>query len=58
MYLKIIFTDNSEQKEYCWSDGGYRIKDGMLIISKGRYEPSLYINMSVVKSFQEVDRNG
>ena len=56
MYIKIIFTDGLEQKEYCWSEGSYRVKDGLLIISKGRYEPSLYINMATVKSFQEVER--
>jgi hypothetical protein len=57
MYLKIKFTDGTEQLEYCDEDR-FRTKDGLLIISKGRYAPSLYINMDTVKSFQEVDRNG
>lgn len=55
MYLKIIFTDGVEQKEYCDVDR-FRVKDGLLIISKGRYEPSLFINMETVKSFQECER--
>lgn len=57
MYLKIKFTDGTEQGEYADVDG-FRIKDKLLIISKGRYSPSLYINMDTVKSFQEVDHNG
>ena len=57
MYLKIKFTDGTEQNEYTDMDG-FKIKDGLLIISKGRYAPSLHINMDTVKSFQEADRNG
>ena len=55
-YILIKFTDGTEQKEYCWADGGYRVKDGLLIISKGRYDHALNINMETVKQFQEVDR--
>jgi hypothetical protein len=55
MYLIIKFTDGTEQKEYCDEDR-FRIKDGLLIISKGRYSPSLYVNMQTVKSFQEEER--
>ena len=54
MYIKIKFIDETEQKEY--SDEFPRIKDGLLIISKGRNSPSLYINMQTIKSFQEEDR--
>lgn len=54
-HLLIKFIDNTEQKEYMDIDR-FRIKDGLLIISKGRYEPSLYINMDTVKSFREVER--
>lgn len=57
MYLKIKFTDGTEQNEYVDMDG-FKIKDGLLIISKGRYASSFYINMDTVKSFQEADRNG
>ena len=52
MYLVIKFTDGAEQKEYCDIDR-FRVKDGLLIISKGRNSPSLYINMDTVKSFRE-----
>jgi len=52
MYLKIKFTDGTESREYADVDR-FRIKDGLLIISKGRNSPSLYINMDMVKSFQE-----
>ena len=54
MYIEIKFVDGTEQREY--SDDGWRVKDGLLIISKGRNTPSLYINMQTVKSFQEEDR--
>jgi len=53
MYLKIKFIDNSEQKEYIEHEESFRVKDGLLIISKGRYQPNLYINMQTVKSFQQ-----
>lgn len=54
-YVNIKFADGTEKKEYYWSEGGFRVKDGMLIISKGRYEPSLYINMQMIRSFKECD---
>ena len=49
--LKIIYTNNQEEKEYCY-EREFRIKDNMLIVSKGRYEPSKYINLAHVKSFE------
>jgi hypothetical protein len=51
-HINIKYTDGTEGREYAY-EGGYRVKDGLLIISKGRYEPSLHINMQIVKSFQE-----
>jgi hypothetical protein len=54
MQIEITYTDGTKEKEYCWES--YRVKDGILVISKGRYEPSKHINMQVVKSFQEVSR--
>ena len=54
--LKIIFNDGTEQKEYIESGESFRIKDNLLIIPKGRYAPSLYINLQNVKSFQEEER--
>lgn len=54
MRIKIIFIDGSESNEY--AEESPRVKDGLLIIPKGRYEPSLFINMSVIKSFQEERR--
>ena len=54
--LVIKFTDGTEQKEYVESGESFRVKDGLLIIPKGRYQPSLYINMQTVKSFQEEER--
>ena len=54
MHIKIVFTDGAEKKEYCRE--GFRIKEGMLIIPKGRYDPSLYINMQNVREFQECER--
>jgi len=54
MYLRIKFVDGTEQKEY--SDEGARVKDGLLIISKGRNSPSLFINLQTVKSFQEEEK--
>lgn len=53
-HLRIVYTDGTEKKEYCWE--GFRVKDGLLIISKGRYEHSLYVNMQNVKEFQECER--
>ncbi len=52
MYIKIKYIDGTEEKEYC--DESPRVRDNLLIISKGRNAPSLYINMQTVKSFQEV----
>jgi hypothetical protein len=54
MYLKIMFKDGTEQKEY--AEEFPRVKDGLLIIPKGRYSPSLYVNMDTIKSFQEAER--
>jgi len=54
MYILIKFTDGTEQKEY--ADYHPIVRDGLLVIPKGNYRPSLYINMQTVKSFQEVDR--
>ena len=51
MYLKIKFTDGTEVREYYES---FRIREGCLILDKGGYrQPSKYINMAVVKSFEE-----
>jgi len=50
----IEFTDGTTIEEYMW-EGGFRIKDGLLIIEKGRYESPLFINMQVVKSFTRKD---
>ena len=55
MHIKIRFMDGTEQKEY--AEEFPRVKDGLLIIPKGRYSPSLYINMQTIKSFQEVGRD-
>jgi hypothetical protein len=54
--LVIKFTDGTEQKEYVENGESFRVKDGLLIIPKGRYQPSIYINMQTVKSFQEEER--
>lgn len=53
-HIRIEFTDGTTKKEYYWQ--GFHVRDGLLIISKGRYEPSLYINMQNVKEFQECER--
>lgn len=52
--IKIVYTDGTEKKEYCW-ENSFRIKDGMLIISKGRHESSLYVNLQHVKEFKECE---
>jgi hypothetical protein len=54
MNIKIKYIDGTEEKEYC--DEFPRVKDGLLIIPKGRYSPSVYINLQVIKSFQEEER--
>ena len=54
MNIKIIHTDGTERKEY--AEEFPRVKDGLLIIPKGRYEHSLYINMQTVREFMECDR--
>lgn len=51
----IKFTDGTEREEYCW-EGNVRVKDGLLIISKGRYEHCLHVNMQHVREFQERDQ--
>ena len=48
--ITIEFADGTTREEYAW-EGGFRVKDGLLIIDKGRYESPLYINMQTVKSF-------
>jgi hypothetical protein len=53
--LVIKFLDGTEQKEFMEAEESFRIRDGFLIIPKGRYAPSLYINISNVKSFQKED---
>jgi hypothetical protein len=53
MYLKIKFIDDTEEREYVENGESFRVKDGLLIIPKGRYQPSLYINLQMVRSFQE-----
>jgi hypothetical protein len=47
----IEFTNGEIRDEYVW-DSSYRIKDGCLIISKGRYESPLYVNLQEVKTFK------
>jgi len=54
-HLIIEFNDGTERDKYM-DDDMFRIKDNMLIISKGRYAPSLYINLQNVKSFHAKDR--
>lgn len=54
MHIQIIFTDGTERKEY--AEDFPRVKDGLLIIPTGRYSPSIYINMQVVREFQECER--
>jgi len=54
--LIIRFNDGTEQKEYIEQGESFRVKDGLLIIPKGRNAPSLYINLQNVKSFQEEER--
>jgi hypothetical protein len=54
MHILIKFIDGTEQKEY--AEEFPRVKDGLLIIPKGRYSPSMYINMQTIKSFQECER--
>lgn len=53
MYLNIKFIDGTEQREYIERGEYFCVKDDLLIIPKGQYKPSLYINMQVIKSFQE-----
>lgn len=51
MYLKVTYTDRIAEKEYCES---FRVKEGLLILDKGGYrQPSKYINLQNVKSFEE-----
>jgi hypothetical protein len=54
--LVITFLDGTEMKEYVENGETFRVKDGLLIIPKGRYQPSLYINMQSVKYFKEEER--
>jgi hypothetical protein len=54
MYIKIISTDGTERKEY--AEEFPRVRDGLLIIPKGRYETSLYVNMQTVREFTECER--
>jgi hypothetical protein len=54
MKILIKFTDGTEQREY--SDESPTVRNGLLIISKGRYSPPLFINLQTVKSFQEEER--
>ncbi len=55
MYLLIKFTDGTEQKEYSHGNP-FITKERMLMIPKGDYAPSLFINLDFVKSYQEIER--
>jgi hypothetical protein len=39
MHILIKYTDGTEQKEY--ADEFPRVRDGLLIIPKGRYSPAI-----------------
>ncbi|MFH2073923.1 MAG: hypothetical protein ABIJ57_01060 [Pseudomonadota bacterium] len=54
-HIEITFNDGTKQKEF---HVGFRItKERLLCIEKGRYSPSLFINMDTVKLFQEVEND-
>jgi len=54
--LIIKFNDGTEQRKCIEQGNSFHVKDGLLIIPKGRNSPSLYINLQNVKSFQEEER--